>query len=82
LNNATQHGEAAHCWVRLTLDRGLTIEVLDDGAGLPENLRPGVGITSMRERTSELGGSFEIENRSEGGTRVFAWLPFEIEDHP
>jgi len=80
VNNASQHGEAAHCWVSLNIDRGLAIEVIDDGNGLPGDLRTGVGITSMRERTDELGGTFELENRPEGGARVIAWLPFDEED--
>ena len=80
LNNAAQHGSAAHCWVRLSLDRGLTVEVIDDGTGLPEELRAGVGITSMRERTAELGGNFRIEPNPEGGVCIHAWLPFDAED--
>jgi signal transduction histidine kinase len=80
LNNAAQHGSAAHCWVRLSLDRGLTLEVIDDGIGLPEELRAGVGITSMRERAAELGGNFRIEPNPEGGVCIHAWLPFDAED--
>jgi signal transduction histidine kinase len=75
VNNAAQHGEAQQCWVRLKVDDGLTLEIIDDGSGLPDDLRVGVGITSMRERTSELGGRITIETLPEGGTRVHAWMP-------
>lgn len=75
LNNAAQHGKAKECRVRLKVDDGLTLEIIDDGGGLPDDLRVGVGITSMRERTSELGGRIKIESLPEGGTRVHAWMP-------
>jgi signal transduction histidine kinase len=34
-----------------------------------------VGLTSMRERATELGGSFVVEPHPEGGTLVRARLP-------
>jgi signal transduction histidine kinase len=34
-----------------------------------------VGLTSMRERATELGGACVIENIPTGGTRVSARLP-------
>jgi len=37
--------------------------------------RAGVGLGSMRERAEELGGTFVLEHRAEGGTRVRAVLP-------
>jgi signal transduction histidine kinase len=34
----------------------------------------------MRERAGELGGSFNVEGLSEGGTRVLARLPLPEEE--
>jgi signal transduction histidine kinase len=34
----------------------LRLEIGDDGVGMPECWRPGVGITAMRERVAALGG--------------------------
>jgi two-component system sensor histidine kinase UhpB len=51
------------------------VAVDDDGIGLPDKARPGVGLVSMRERAEELGGALRIERRPEGGTRVIARLP-------
>jgi signal transduction histidine kinase len=77
VNNAAQHGEASHCWIQVELDTGLSIDIIDDGVGFVEGTRAGVGITSMRERTDELGGSFRIDPGSKGGTSVQAWLPID-----
>lgn len=80
LNNAAQHGHASHCWVQINTSDGFKLEIEDDGSGIHEDLRPGVGITSMRERTLELGGRFTFEARPEGGTRVVVWLPLNSGD--
>jgi signal transduction histidine kinase len=52
----------------------LCIEVADDGSGLPDQLRPGVGTSSMRERAEELGGQLRIDS-GPAGTTVTALLP-------
>lgn len=75
VNNVVRHAHAQHCYVRLGLNGGLRLEVQDDGSGLPDQLRAGVGLNSMRERAQELGGSFRIEALPEGGTRVLAQFP-------
>ena len=41
----------------------------------PPDFRPGVGVSSMRERAAELGGTLTIEGQAPGGTRVLAHLP-------
>jgi signal transduction histidine kinase len=75
LMNVVRHAQAHTCTVRLALADGLQIEVSDDGTGLPEVYRAGVGLRSMRERALELGGRCSIEPRPEGGTHVSVWLP-------
>ena len=72
---AVRHAGASACRVQLDAGAQLTIEVTDDGTGLPETPRPGTGLESMRERAAELGGELSIETRPEGGTRVLARLP-------
>jgi signal transduction histidine kinase len=54
----------------------VTIEIIDDGQGLPPACRQGVGLASMRERAEELGGSWLIEPTPAGGTCVRAQLPY------
>jgi signal transduction histidine kinase len=75
LTNTARHAHASHCIIRLTLDGALDLEVIDNGKGLPADHRTGVGLTSMRERAAELGGSCTILPTPDGGTRVHARLP-------
>ena len=79
LTNVIRHAQAKHCSVRFSLSQNgsnnnLQIEIVDDGIGLPHNLRAGVGLRSMRERAEELGGRLTIESRP-NVTRVLAILP-------
>lgn len=76
LANVARHANAENCAVRLAVDKGvLELEVSDDGVGLSEKRRVGVGLSSMRERAEELGGTFEVEAAPNGGTRILAKIP-------
>ncbi|MGH3145095.1 MAG: GAF domain-containing sensor histidine kinase, partial [Rubrobacter sp.] len=76
LTNVVRHAGARNCTVRLSpRDGALDLEVTDDGVGLPENRTAGVGLSSMRERAAELGGTCVVESIPSGGTRVLARLP-------
>lgn len=79
LTNVTRHAAASSCAVRLWVDDDLHIEVVDDGVGLPTVTNGGVGLSSMRERATELGGECLVEAETDGGTRVFATLPLPKE---
>lgn len=76
MTNAARHARAQTCTVRITDNGALELEISDDGQGLPDDYRAGVGIASMRERAEELGGTCEIERVDSRGTRVRASLPF------
>jgi signal transduction histidine kinase len=75
LTNVTRHSKATRCAVRIQLNHGLHVDVTDDGVGLPIGWRAGVGIASMRERVTELGGDLVIEPSLPHGTRISARLP-------
>jgi signal transduction histidine kinase len=75
LANVVRHAHAQTCRVRLALADGLELEVTDDGTGVPAEHHVGLGLTSMRERAEELGGTCVVEPAIAGGTRVAAWLP-------
>ncbi len=79
LTNVTRHAHATRCCVRIGLNHGLDVDVSDDGVGLPEGWRTGVGIASMRERVTELGGTLTIEPCLPHGTRITACLPAQEE---
>lgn len=77
LTNVISHAGASHADVQIALDEDtVRLDVVDDGAGLPSTPRPdGIGLTSMRERTQEIGGQCVIATVPEGGTRVHVTLP-------
>ncbi|SEK82290.1 Histidine kinase-, DNA gyrase B-, and HSP90-like ATPase [Blastococcus sp. DSM 46786] len=76
LTNVVRHAAARTCTLRLAADDGeLTVEVVDDGRGLPAELLPGVGMSSMRERAAETGGRCDVLPAPGSGTRVRARLP-------
>ncbi|MDT8304848.1 MAG: histidine kinase [Anaerolineae bacterium] len=80
MTNVIRHAAATTCTVRLSLLAGrqppvLRLEVIDDGRGLPADLRPGVGLQSMRERAAELGGSCQIRANPSGGVTLIAEFP-------
>jgi signal transduction histidine kinase len=77
--NVVRHAHARECHIVLALnDHSLTVDVTDDGAGLTDGVRSGVGLTSMRERAAELGGEYRIESHGHG-THVHARLPITKE---
>jgi two-component system NarL family sensor kinase len=75
ITNSARHAEAHLCHVCLTRDGALQVEVRDDGRGLPAHIQPGVGLTSIGERTAELGGTWSIRPSPDNGTIVTARLP-------
>jgi signal transduction histidine kinase len=75
LTNVARHARARSCVIRFALDDALRVEIRDDGIGFTPQARVGVGLTSMRERAAELGGTCVVERAPEGGTRVVARLP-------
>jgi signal transduction histidine kinase len=81
INNATKHACAQRISVRMSrTDSGLTVEIDDDGVGVAADTNPsGVGLASMAERATELGGWCINEHSPTGGTRIKAWLPILIE---
>jgi two-component system NarL family sensor kinase len=76
LANAARHSGARHCTVTMRRAAGLlTLEICDDGSGIPTAAPAGVGLRSMAERVEELGGSWAVEGREPAGTRVRVALP-------
>jgi signal transduction histidine kinase len=75
MTNAQRHGGGRNCTVTVALNGGLDLSVADDGIGFTPDARRGVGLTSMRERAAELGGTLAVESTPATGTTVRATLP-------
>lgn len=79
LFNIVKHAKVDKAIVKLTHDhRRVKIIVEDRGVGIPEGdeHRSGVGLFSIRERLTALGGKLIVNNLPQGGTRVHLYLPF------
>jgi signal transduction histidine kinase len=75
ITNAIRHAAAGHLWIELTRrEGGIAIRAKDDGRGAKE-LRFGHGLTGMRERLEQVGGTLKIETHPAKGFRLEAWMP-------
>jgi signal transduction histidine kinase len=75
LTNVSRHAEAQHCCIRLAVAGDLWLEVTDDGRRPTMDVRASVGLSSMRERAEELGGTCIAEALPSGETGLRARLP-------
>ena len=53
-------GEALNMGHQVAAQRSLRVSVQDDGCGLPSTLRPGRGLSNMRHRAREVGGTLTV----------------------
>jgi len=81
ITNVAKHARARECHVHLThLPDRLLVEVDDDGIGFSGDIDTvsagrGLGLVSVRERASRLGGTFNILTAPGHGTRLIVSLP-------
>jgi signal transduction histidine kinase len=76
LANVGKHSQALH--VTVTMNYGVpdtSLEVRDDGVGLPSEAPGGFGLAGMRQRVEEAGGELCVEATAGGGTTVRVVLP-------
>ena len=74
LTNAVRHGHARRVAVRVaaSLER-VVVDVRDDGVAGP--IAPGVGLSSLRHRAEQLGGTLTVGPVDGGGIRLHVELP-------
>lgn len=81
ITNAIRHAGAKEIIVavRYLGERDYLVKIEDDGTGISDDVSPGRGLSNMRRRARELGGSLDIRRRAGGrGTEVV----LSFEDRP
>jgi signal transduction histidine kinase len=71
VSNAVQHADANTLTVTVNVGHELLIEVADNGVGISGDITCS-GLTNLRKRAEDVGGSFTIGNIPSGGT-VLRW---------
>jgi signal transduction histidine kinase len=84
LTNVYRHSGSKTASIKIwpSQEKKLIVQVCDEGKGIPLEHRlsmsfginPGMGLSGMRERTRELGGTLEVHSNGKG-TTVTATLP-------
>lgn len=76
LHNVARHARAERCTLALDVTEEIVqLCVQDSGVGLTSEHHGGVGLSSMRERAEELGGSLTVESAPGRGVAVVARIP-------
>lgn len=75
LTNTTRHAHAANLWIRLQQTPDVvSLHARDDGRGTGD-VRCGHGLTGMRERFEQYGGTVEVTTQAGAGFEVRAVMP-------
>jgi signal transduction histidine kinase len=79
VNNIVRHSECNHAMVEIRVERGwLVLEINDNGKGF-DSLRAteGNGLSSMHQRATKLGGTFNVTSPNGHGTTVTLRVPLD-----
>ena len=72
VSNAVRHAGAATVNVTVRAEDYFTVEVSDDGCGMPADVTPS-GLTNLRTRAEQVGGELVIADAPGGGTAL-RWI--------
>jgi signal transduction histidine kinase len=77
VTNAIRHSQATEISLasREAADGTVAIAIRDNGRGLPDAIKGGRGLTSMRSRARAVSGTLEIGHGDGGGTSLLLTLP-------
>ncbi|HEY4064706.1 MAG TPA: ATP-binding protein [Puia sp.] len=78
LQNIVRHAHAENAMVQLVEHGdGLSIMVEDDGVGIGEQAKGGMGLKAIRTKITYLNGKMEIGRKQDRGTLIVIELPIE-----
>jgi signal transduction histidine kinase len=75
VSNAVRHSGATHLTIELAVADELSIDVRDNGHGIPPDNQRRSGLANMRRRAEQVGGTCRITSPPEGGTLVHWTAP-------
>ena len=75
VSNAVRHSGASRLTIEVSVADMLTLDIIDDGCGMPVDNPRRSGLANMSYRAEQVGGRCEITNPPEGGTRVHWTAP-------
>lgn len=86
VGNVIAHSHAEHARITLTFQpTQISLDVADDGRGFDPATEPaqstsgtGIGLTAMRTRLREVGGTLTVESTPGSGTAISASIPTEM----
>lgn len=79
VSNAVRHSGASRLTVEVNVGDMLTVDIVDNGCGLPVDNPRRSGLANMLYRAEQVGGRCEISNAPDGGTRIYWTAP--LTDH-
>ena len=79
ISNAVRHSGASRLTVEVNVADMLTLDIIDNGCGIPDDNPRRSGLANMLYRAEQVGGRCEISNQPAGGTRVHWAAP--LTDH-
>ncbi|SOX54375.1 histidine kinase, partial [Mycobacterium ahvazicum] len=79
VSNAVRHSGASRLTVEVNVGDMLTVDIVDNGCGLPVDNPRRSGLANMLYRAEQVGGRCEISNAPDGGTRIYWSAP--LTDH-
>ena len=74
VSNAVRHANASTLAISVAVGDDLTIEVADNGCGMPHEVTPS-GLANLRQRAEDVGGTFSVDKADGGGTKLRWCVP-------
>jgi signal transduction histidine kinase len=78
ISNAVRHSGATRVSVEVTVGDEITIDVVDDGRGIPEDNQRRSGLANLHQRAEQQGGRCQITTPPTGGTHVRWSAPLTV----
>jgi signal transduction histidine kinase len=75
ISNAVRHSGATSLTVEVSVGDELTLDIIDNGRGIPADNQRRSGLANMARRAEQLGGTCDITSPAGGGTHIHWTAP-------